>query len=425
MEPQKNITISTDGKWAYHHDVPYLVRHVKSGTFYIRKRFGKNIVQRSLKTKLISEAKERLPGMLVELKNEIPTPLPDRELPRPPVGYNPKDEIMVTMPKSTNFDPNRSTKFSEAAAIFMDEVNSSPLLSDTTKRHRASIVLTILRMWNDLDVRRQKDITPEACRDFFTRLAGKYSSTHYNAYRWVFRSVLQIMRERDAKLGMPEEPDPMAKIRRLGVRQREIVLPSKEDFNRLLEHLDGRWPKVAFMVRVAAYTGARWLEVTKLRWGDVDFRQKQVRVWCAKRRRTASNAVVRYVPLIPDAVLFFEHWKTVLQPFPQDRVTSGIHCDKQLIAACEAVGITPIRFHDCRHYFATRCIEAGVDIPTVSKWLGHLDGGVLALRVYGHLRNDHSQQQAARIALQETHAYRHTPVARITTRTATAAPVDP
>ena len=27
---------------------------------------------------------------------------------------------------------------------------------------------------------------------------------------------------------------------------------------------------------------------------------------------------------------------------------------------------------------ATRCIEAGIDIPTVSRWLGHQDGGVLS-----------------------------------------------
>jgi integrase len=46
--------------------------------------------------------------------------------------------------------------------------------------------------------------------------------------------------------------------------------------------------------------------------------------------------------------------------------------------------------HDLRHFFATTCIESGVDIPTVSRWLGHKDGGALAMRVYGHLRQEHS-----------------------------------
>jgi len=36
-----------------------------------------------------------------------------------------------------------------------------------------------------------------------------------------------------------------------------------------------------------------------------------------------------------------------------------------------------ITHHDLRHLFATTCIEAGVDIPTVSRWLGHQDGGAL------------------------------------------------
>ena len=53
-----------------------------------------------------------------------------------------------------------------------------------------------------------------------------------------------------------------------------------------------------------------------------------------------------------------------------------------------------VRVHDLRHLFATRCIEAGVDVPTVAKWLGHSDGGVLAMKIYGHLRDDHSLSSA-------------------------------
>jgi integrase len=53
--------------------------------------------------------------------------------------------------------------------------------------------------------------------------------------------------------------------------------------------------------------------------------------------------------------------------------------------------------HDLRHLFATRCIESGADIPTVSRWLGHSDGGALAMKTYGHLRQEHSQAQATRV----------------------------
>jgi integrase len=67
-------------------------------------------------------------------------------------------------------------------------------------------------------------------------------------------------------------------------------------------------------------------------------------------------------------------------------------------SAAKRVGMKRITHHDLRHLFATRCIESGVDIPTVSRWLGHKDGGALAMRVYGHLRDQHSVTMAQRVS---------------------------
>ena len=72
-------------------------------------------------------------------------------------------------------------------------------------------------------------------------------------------------------------------------------------------------------------------------------------------------------------------------------------CQKAMDRAAEIVGMKRITHHDLRHFFATRCIESGVDIPTVSSWLGHADGGALAMRVYSHLRDQHSTAIAARV----------------------------
>src|SRR6059036_4288174 len=73
-------------------------------------------------------------------------------------------------------------------------------------------------------------------------------------------------------------------------------------------------------------------------------------------------------------------------------------CQKALDRACKKVGTDRITHHDLCHLFATRCIESGVDIPTVSRWLGHKDGGALAMRTYGHLRREHSLAQAQRVS---------------------------
>jgi integrase len=60
--------------------------------------------------------------------------------------------------------------------------------------------------------------------------------------------------------------------------------------------------------------------------------------------------------------------------------------------------------HDLRHLFATRCIESGVDIPTVSRWLGHQDGGALAMEVYGHLRDLRSVAMAQKVTFTKPQA---------------------
>jgi hypothetical protein len=40
----------------------------------------------------------------------------------------------------------------------------------------------------------------------------------------------------------------------------------------------------------------------------------------------------------------------------------------------KARGVKPIDHYGMRHFFETRCIEQGVNIPTVSRWLGHQAG---------------------------------------------------
>jgi integrase len=59
-----------------------------------------------------------------------------------------------------------------------------------------------------------------------------------------------------------------------------------------------------------------------------------------------------------------------------------------------AAGISPIRFHDLRHFCATRLLELGLDHFAVSVQLGHEDGGALVMSRYGH-----PSKNAARVRL--------------------------
>ena len=47
-----------------------------------------------------------------------------------------------------------------------------------------------------------------------------------------------------------------------------------------------------------------------------------------------------------------------------------------------------ITHHDLRHFFATICIESGVDVPTIAD-IEHKGGGALAMKNGKHLRDEH------------------------------------
>ena len=173
-------------------------------------------------------------------------------------------------------------------------------------------------------------------------------------------------------------------------------LPDPEQFDLFVESIDeaGAWCSgdCADLVRFLAYGGFRKTEAANITWSDCDFENGQIRV------RITKNGTPRSVPMIPDMKALLENLKERHpQAQPGDLVMRVHECQKAMDRAAKAVGMPRITHHDLRHLFATRCIEIGVDIPTVSRWLGHKDGGALAMKVYGHLRDHHSQAMAAKV----------------------------
>ena len=102
----------------------------------------------------------------------------------------------------------------------------------------------------------------------------------------------------------------------------------------------------------------------------------------------------RTVPLMPRVVLLLERRRS---SGSKGRVFAIKSPREALNNACARVEIPHLRVHDLRHYFATHCLEMGVDIPTVAKWLGHRDGGVLVMKTYGHIRDEHSLEMIKKL----------------------------
>ena len=199
--------------------------------------------------------------------------------------------------------------------------------------------------------------------------------------------------------------NPASHIRRRKIYQAEITIPTREQFLELIATIrvsDGRPSSQrkaaagADLIELLAYSGARLGEATALYWHDINFAKGTVTITGGEDG--TKNNESRTVPMTDALRSLLSRLHDERQPGPDDKISLIGDAKTTLRKACKRLGLPAFSHHDFRHMFATTCIEAGVDIPTVSRWLGHKDGGALAMKVYGHLRDEHSAAQIKKVS---------------------------
>ncbi|MEQ1803306.1 MAG: site-specific integrase [Gammaproteobacteria bacterium] len=144
-------------------------------------------------------------------------------------------------------------------------------------------------------------------------------------------------------------------------------------------------------ILISLNTGLRRGELLALRWNDINFRLAVLSV----QATSAKTGQTRHVPLNDEAIETLRQWRV------QNPDVSGI--DKVFAATTsfktawsgvlKAAKIKKFRWHDLRHHFASRLVQADVNLNTVRELLGH---GSLAMTVrYAHLGPDQKRQAVA------------------------------
>jgi integrase len=198
--------------------------------------------------------------------------------------------------------------------------------------------------------------------------------------------------------------NPAKDIKRRRIVPKPIAVPTREQFKRLVAAIresDGRPDSKekakpgADLVELLAYSGCRIAEATALTWADVDFEKNTLTVTGGERG--TKNHEQRTIPITSALRALLSRLRVQREPLPRDRIALTSDAKKCLQTACQRLNYPRFTHHDFRHFFATTCIEGGVDVPTVSRWLGHKDGGALAMRVYAHFRQEHSLLMVNRV----------------------------
>jgi len=180
-------------------------------------------------------------------------------------------------------------------------------------------------------------------------------------------------------------------LKRRAMRSRALVPPGQSQFLVLLDECDAsERSKAGLVVRFLALTGMRISEARGLKW-------QHFKADCIELPpELTKNGKPRSIPLLAGLSDVLSSLKVLGEG---QHVLPRQNPRKALENACARAGLQKLSPHCFRHFFATRCIESGVDVPTVARWLGHQDGGALLAKTYFHLLNDHSRHMAAKVLI--------------------------
>jgi len=350
--------------------VQNLIRHASTGTYYARLRIAGKLISKSLKTKVLSVAEQRLPD---EKKKHL-----EIHEKRKALG----DGKMVV---------------GDVIHVYREKLETNPSLKPKTKYYYKMILDFITKSWPALDAMDISKVTDRNCEEWLVKYRKHYASSVVNNSIAILRAIFKEAISAGARYG-----NPAAALKRSKLHLKKLKLPTRQEFLKFVQTIETGGSRdsqnCADLVRFLAYSGLRIGESKYVIWRDVDFVKKKLHVRGDPETGT-KNSEIRMVPMIPELENMLKQMRAERAGEKPDENLMKIHeCQKSMDRGAKIVGMERITHHDLRHLFATICIESGVDIPTVSRWLGHKDGGALAMKVYGHLRDEHSATQAQRVS---------------------------
>ena len=183
----------------------------------------------------------------------------------------------------------------------------------------------------------------------------------------------------------------------------------------LFEHLSKKVDCTNLGILICMFTGIRIGELCSLTWEDISLDSNTIRIYKTMQRiqtpsgprktkilisEPKSQCSIREIPVAKTLKIFLEMSQT-----KKGYILTG-NCDKYIEphtmqnrykAILKTCGISNANFHTLRHTFATRCIEVGFDIKSLSEILGHATVNI-TLNRYVHPSMDLKQKNIAKLS---------------------------
>ncbi|MGN1157576.1 MAG: tyrosine-type recombinase/integrase [Agathobacter sp.] len=197
----------------------------------------------------------------------------------------------------------------------------------------------------------------------------------------------------------------------------EILVFPKSEQDILETYLVANMCYVTLGILISLFTGLRIGEVCGLKWSDILFEEGILRVGRTVMRindidsnstnktklmieTPKTECSKRCIPVPQFLLHFLLEYKHTPDSFLLTGTTKCMEprnyyrCYKRILKKC---GLEQYNYHALRHTFATRCIESGFDIKSLSEILGHADVNI-TLRRYVHPSMELKREQMERLA---------------------------
>lgn len=295
---------------------------------------------------------------------------------------------------------------------WITEVKGSNVRPNTIKSYKQSFKIHIQKYIGSMLL---KDVKPMHCQNIINNMAYNYKNSTIRQIRETMRGFFESAVENELIIKNPVTKAVKCTKGKKSEPKRALTIEEQRVFLESIRN-NSNYNQYAFLLQ----TGLRVGEMIGLKWSDVDFHNKVIRIqrsmeyscsdgeWRIGEPKSKSG--YRNVPLTQEAVNILKKQKEKLSSLKVvpiefsefvflskkgEPITSSAY-DSALTSLCDKIGIKRFSMHTLRHTFATRCIEAGMKPKTLQMILGHSNIGV-TMNLYVHVTEEEKVKEVESI----------------------------
>ena len=261
------------------------------------------------------------------------------------------------------------------------------------------------------------EVKPVHCQKIFSDMAEEgYKTTTIYQTRITLFNMLEFAKENDVLIVNPCKKSLKSNMGKPSEKKEALTIDVQKKF---LGAVVGYSYENQY--RFVLQTGLRTGEMIGLKWSDIDFKNRTMKIERTMEYRykvgewrigpPKSQSGYRTVPLTEEAVRILENqrkknqslkiipmeWKDFVFLCRKGTPVKNSTYDTGLFKYCDRAGIPRFSMHVLRHTFATRCIEAGMKPKTLQKILGHSNIGI-TMNLYVHITEDEKHREIDLVA---------------------------